>query len=176
MLKRLGYQEIYEAGNGKEAVRTMQNILDAQNSEHDAAHEQKPLDRQTTADDFLVPGPPHRQKRAKPVDVILMDLWMPEMDGYEATLKIFEMINERHQHPNPSQSQSHRPGLPLSQPPTVLAVSADVTDEALYRATKVGMKGYMTKPYRLMDLERLIAGFCYSDAASQAQINDSTNA
>ncbi|KAL3437643.1 hypothetical protein BDV09DRAFT_161638 [Aspergillus tetrazonus] len=176
MLKRLGYQEIYEAGNGKEAVRTMQNILDAQNSEHDAAQEQKPLNCQTTADDFLVPGPPHRQKRAKPVDVILMDLWMPEMDGYEATSKIFEMINERHQDPIPSQSQSHRPGLPLSQPPTVLAVSADVTDEALNRATKVGMKGYMTKPYRLMDLERLIAGFCYNDAASQAQINDSTNA
>lgn len=48
------------------------------------------------------------------------------------------------------------------QPPTVLAVSADVTDEALNRASKVGIKGYMTKPYKLSDLERLILGFCGS--------------
>ncbi|KAJ6171985.1 CheY-like superfamily [Penicillium chermesinum] len=46
------------------------------------------------------------------------------------------------------------------QPPTILAVSADVTDEALARASKVGIKGYMTKPYKLTDLERLILGFC----------------
>ncbi|KAL4978034.1 hypothetical protein BDW66DRAFT_24446 [Aspergillus desertorum] len=176
MLKRLGYQEIYEAGNGKEAVRTMQNILDAQDPEHDAARQQKPSNRQTTADDFLVPRPPLRRKKTKPVDVILMDLWMPEMDGYEATAKIFEMINERHLHSIPSQSQLHSSGTPLSQPPTVLAVSADVTDEALNRATKVGMKGYMTKPYRLTDLERLITGFCLNDAARQTQINDSTDA
>jgi CheY-like chemotaxis protein len=45
-------------------------------------------------------------------------------------------------------------------PPTVLAVSADVSDEALNRASRVGIKGYMTKPYKLSDLERLILEFC----------------
>ncbi|KAI9368062.1 sensor histidine kinase/response regulator [Aspergillus egyptiacus] len=161
MLKRLGYQDIYEASNGTEAVRTMQNILDSQSSTDETSTPPKPPDSEGS---FLVPESPLRQKKAKQVDVILMDLWMPEMDGYEATAKIFQMIDER---------RSSSPGIPSREPPTVLAVSADVTDEALSRASKVGMKGYMTKPYRLIDLERLIAGFC-SDTARQ--VNDSTNA
>ncbi|KAF2099145.1 hypothetical protein NA57DRAFT_39532 [Rhizodiscina lignyota] len=77
------------------------------------------------------------------VDVVLMDLWMPLMDGYEATEKILSMTPWKR--------------------PTILAVTADVTDGALERAAKVGMKGFMTKPYKLMDLERLIVEYCASE-------------
>ena len=31
--------------------------------------------------------------------------------------------------------------------PTILAVSADITDGALERAAKEGMKGFLTKPF-----------------------------
>ncbi|KAF2759383.1 hypothetical protein EJ05DRAFT_437930 [Pseudovirgaria hyperparasitica] len=78
------------------------------------------------------------------VDVILMDLWMPFMDGYEATERILEMGN----------------GPKDPKPPTILAVTADVTDGALERAARAGMKGFMTKPYKLTDLERLIVEYC----------------
>lgn len=82
------------------------------------------------------------------VDVVLMDLWMPLMDGYEATEKILNVEGTRR--------------------PTVLAVTADVTDGALGRAAEVGMKGYMTKPYKLVDLQRLIEEYCASHKSETA--------
>lgn len=84
----------------------------------------------------------------KHIDVVLMDLWMPFMDGYEATEKILAMEYGKNGVVN------GRAG------PTVLAVTADVTDGALERAAKVGMKGFMTKPFKLMDLQRLILEYC----------------
>ena len=45
-------------------------------------------------------------------------------------------------------------------PPTILAVTADVTDDALKRAEEVGMKGFLSKPYKLRDLQKLILEYC----------------
>jgi len=98
---------------------------------------------------MAVPRQAHEQ-----IDVVLMDLWMPLMDGYEATERIlgtngFKVAN------------AHKI-------PTVLAVTADVTDGALERAAEVGMKGFMTKPYKLHDLQRLIAEYCATNELSTA--------
>ncbi|KAL8695474.1 MAG: hypothetical protein Q9218_000052 [Villophora microphyllina] len=94
-------------------------------------------------------------RNEKPIDVVLMDLWMPTMDGYEATEKILAIDRERRG------QEAAKAGV------TVLAVSADVTDSALERASEVGMEGFMTKPYKLMDLERLIVEYCTGDAAGR---------
>ena len=91
-----------------------------------------------------------RDPNAK-VDVVLMDLWMPLMDGYEATERIL--------------GQAAADGA--GDRPTVLAVTADVTDGAQERAAKSGMKGFMTKPYKMHDLQRLITEYCASHQHGQ---------
>lgn len=91
-----------------------------------------------------------RRPSEQKIDVVLMDLWMPLMDGYEATEKILDM-----------QADGEAPG------PAVLAVTADVTAGAIERAASVGMRGYLSKPFKLLDLQRLITEHC---ARSQAEI------
>jgi signal transduction histidine kinase/AmiR/NasT family two-component response regulator len=94
------------------------------------------------------------------IDVVLMDLWMPLMDGYEATERILSMHRGKNGVNGGLNGASHGP--------TVLAVTADVTDGALDRAARVGMKGFMTKPYKLMDLQRLITEYCARNQAEAA--------
>ncbi|KAH9844388.1 histidine kinase [Teratosphaeria destructans] len=91
------------------------------------------------------------------IDVVLMDLWMPLMDGYEATQRILEMDFAGEDDESVEENSVRRP--------TVLAVTADVTDGALERAYHCGMTGYMTKPYKMVDLQRLILEYCARQSA-----------
>ena len=129
MLGKLGYNDVYEAYDGEDAVQQMS------------------IDRPSRGE--------------KPIDVVLMDIWMPNMDGYEATERIFAMERERLEEPIGDED-----GTPLRRRiVTVLAVTADVTDSALERVSGVGMAGYLTKPYTLIDLEKKILEYCTGGGA-----------
>lgn len=62
-------------------------------------------------------------------DLILMDLQMPEMDGYEATQAI----------------RNGQAGMACQNIP-IIAVTADTTEKSKVLAKSVGMDDYMTKP------------------------------
>ena len=148
MLGKLGYKDVYEAFNGKEAVRVVGDILDS-NSDI-------PTDMMLDDSGDLRADTIANTSGQKFIDVVLMDLWMPDMDGYEATEKILDMVSEHR-----DRISQQDPDAPLPPEPTVLAVSADVTEAAINKATKVGMDGYMTKPYKLNDLAKLILDYCH---------------
>ena len=163
MLSKLGYRNVHEAFDGEDAVRQMKVV------------------------------------REPAIDMVLMDLWMPGMDGFEAAKRILDMLSlseersdeEHHsddgRHSNdeersddddeydyhqPSTTPRPIPNLARTRTQTkkkkrrkkrevvIIAVTADATTEALNRAAEVGMQGMMTKPYKLIDLERFIVEHC----------------
>jgi CheY-like chemotaxis protein len=75
--------------------------------------------------------------REKDYDVILMDLRMPEMDGIEATRRIFE------EWPEPSR-------------PRIIAMTADVTVDKRNACLEVGMEGFVSKPIDRNELARAL--------------------
>ncbi|WP_408902680.1 ATP-binding protein [Methylobacterium radiotolerans] len=81
-------------------------------------------------------------------DLVLMDLNMPMMDGYETTLAIREL-----------------PGKTGSVP--IIATTADASLEARERCREVGMNGFLSKPFDLARLEAALAG---DDAAASPPV------
>jgi CheY-like chemotaxis protein len=108
-----------------------------------------PKDRVVQAFDGVEAVQQYKMSLSRPpdkrIDVILMDLWMPNMDGYEATTKIYEIAEE------------HGENL------AVMAVTADITSDSFERATEVGMQGFLTKPYTLLDIENMLLQHFHKD-------------
>ncbi len=75
----------------------------------------------------------------KDFDLILMDVRMPDMDGYEATRQIRE-----HEAAN---------GRPRSY---IAAMTALVMDNDLEACREAGMDGFLPKPMRVEDLESIL--------------------
>jgi len=72
-------------------------------------------------------------------DLILMDLQMPEMDGYETTLKI-------------------RNELTLSDIP-IIALTANAMQDDIERCLKVGMNAHLAKPIDVKELHEMLLSF-----------------
>ena len=78
---------------------------------------------------------------AQPYDLVLMDIEMPEMDGWEATRALRELDRRRDN------------GLPM----TIVGLSAHAQNVQTATARERGMDAYIAKPVRLTDVETLLA-------------------
>ncbi len=78
--------------------------------------------------------------RSQKYDLVLMDIQMPEMDGYEAT----KMIR--------SEEKGHR--IPI------IAVTAYAMDSDKKKFFEAGVDDYLPKPIRTADLIQKINNFC----------------
>jgi two-component system, sensor histidine kinase and response regulator len=69
--------------------------------------------------------------RAEPYDLILMDLHLPVMDGWETTNQIRQLRVKQ---------------------PIIVALTADVIDDVRERCLKAGMDDYLPKPFTIDQL------------------------
>jgi PAS domain S-box-containing protein len=91
---------------------------------------------------------------AKSYDVILMDLQMPEMNGFEATEYIRNTLHSK---------------IPI------IALTADVTTVDLNKCLEVGMNDYITKPVDERLLHSKIVGLVSKQSNKKQQELDSLN-
>ena len=71
------------------------------------------------------------------IDVILLDILMPEMDGYEATRRIRELDSDL----------AHIP---------IIALTAHSLQHEVHRAYEAGMNAHVTKPFQSEDLQHAL--------------------
>ena len=70
-------------------------------------------------------------------DVILMDVQMPNMDGYTATQRIRDLDDSRAEIP-------------------IIAMTANAYDEDRRKAQEAGMDGFLAKPLDVDEMMRLL--------------------
>lgn len=96
---------------------------------------------------------------AEPFDLILMDVFMPGLDGIEATKAI--------------RARFSAGALAGVTPPPVIALTANAFAEDRRRCLEAGMSDYLAKPFDVQDLQQLLARWVGPSAASGLSAGES---
>lgn len=86
-------------------------------------------------------------------DIIMMDLRMPELDGFDATREIVTGDN-------------------LNNDTPIIAITADTTEGVERRCMKLGMRHYIAKPIRASVVSDIIGEFTQSALSANAKDED----
>ena len=81
-------------------------------------------------------------KSRRPIDLILMDMQMPEMDGLEATRRIRELETEY--------------GCTDKRVTPIIALTANAMKEHRDECLAAGMNGYLAKPFDREELQEIL--------------------
>lgn len=76
----------------------------------------------------------------KVYDLVLMDIFMPEMDGLEATMKMRAIESNDHDR----------------QPAHICAITANTSQEDEEKCFRAGMNSYISKPFKLEELTKVL--------------------
>jgi len=82
------------------------------------------------------------KRLATDYSLILMDVQMPEMDGLEATRRIRQ-----------AEQEQNLPAVPI------IGMTGNATEEDRFFCLRAGMNDFLTKPFRLNNLEEKIKTF-----------------
>jgi PAS domain S-box-containing protein len=110
--------------------------------------------------------------------LILMDLRMPVMDGYEATIEIRARIQQREEKQEENEKMTiSNPEFPISK---IVALTASIIErERRSFALLVGCDDFISKPFRKIDIfdtlnKHLGVKYIYSDAAGSSSTGSSS--
>lgn len=109
----------------------------------------------------------HSDKHQPIFDVILLDIQMPEMDGYETAFRIRNLAD-------PNQRRSSQTDLRISNHSIpIIALTASVIRSDIEKCLDVGMNGYVPKPFKSAELLNEIARVLGKDTSQY--MNEETN-
>ncbi len=105
--------------------------------------------------------------------LILMDLNMPIMDGFEATQQIFQLY---HQWKKEHAHIVFQGGLTAEDYHlSIVAITAFVNDESIRCCYEVGMQDVMHKPVVATDIKKVLDKYYYRSRSQNQSINSMNN-
>lgn len=138
--KKMALMQLQEEGGGQEGAATVPNGVLAE-----------PLPTTTSATTTITTdGGEGAKKHFVPYDLIFMDVWMPKMNGLDATAYIRERLS----------AQS-------SDRPYVISMTACVMEGDREKCIAAGMNDYISKPLRKEELEQSLRTFVEHYARTQ---------